>query len=329
MSLKKIVEDFSKQRIAVVGDLILDQYIRGEVKRISPEAPVQVVDVDHEEFVPGGAANVANNLRALGADVEVLGVIGKDSTGVRLIETLEGNGISTVGVIVDEERQTTVKVRVLGGRQQIVRFDYEVTRDITDKLVTKILNRIKENIDSLNAILVSDYAKGVVTPALMSELTALCHKTKTKLLVDPKPPHTSMYKQVDILTPNLQEACLMAGVQDVELTDSFVASIGKKLVSDLNANILITRGSQGMTLMELSEHVTHIPAHATEVYDIVGAGDTVVATLALALASGAPYKEASQLSNVSAGIVVKKVGTATVEVEELLKNLFHEESDIS
>lgn len=315
-----MVKDFSKQKALVVGDLILDQYIRGAVRRISPEAPVQIVEVDYEEYVPGGAANVAHNLRTLGAQVDTVGLVGDDLSGKKLIQNLNTLGIETNGVLVDHSRKTTVKVRVLGGRQQIVRFDYESTHEPPDQEFRDVLKKIISKLENYDVVVVSDYAKGLVTGPLISELVSRCKEKQIPFIVDPKPSNTKLYHDIDVITPNFAEACTMVGLSNVAHNDQSVEQIGLQLASNLNTNALITRSEQGMSLIERGGQVTHIPTHTGEVVDIVGAGDTVVAAMALGLGSGAGLIESAKLANKAASIVVTKVGTATVSGEELFRH---------
>jgi len=316
--LLKILENFNGKKILVVGDIMLDKYIWGDVSRISPEAPVQVVNVLKETYEAGGAANVANNVSALTGKAFMAGIAGNDDAKNILLKELSKKGIYTDGIFFDKDKPTTQKVRVIGKSQQLLRVDYEkkehVHKDIEDKMVL-FLNKVIKIVD---VVVVSDYAKGVVTPAICDKLIQMAKDNSKEVIVDPKPKHKDLYANVTLITPNNAEASEMTGIED---GDESVLEIGNKLLKQLNANILITRGEKGMSLFEKDGSTTHIPAKAKEVYSIIGAGDTVVATIALAIASGADLKEAATLANIAAGIKVGKIGTASVSIEEIKKEI--------
>ena len=317
--LIKIIEQFKSKKILVIGDVMLDKYIWGEVTRISPEAPVQIVNVMREEYVPGGASNVAANIAELGAKAWMVGVVGNDETRNKLINETAKKKINSDYLISDPEKRTILKVRVFGGKQQLLRFDYEKKGDISRNTEQKILSSIKEIIKDIDAVIVSDYAKGTITGDLMEALKELCKKNSMLLIVDPKPEHKKYYKNVTLITPNTTEAKKMAGLSEDAEED--VESVGKRLLAELNSNVLITRGERGMSLFEKNGSILSIPTFAKEVYDIIGAGDTSVAALALALASGASLEESAIIANHAAGITVGKVGTSTVTAEELKRSI--------
>ena len=319
--LIKIVDQFKNKKIMVVGDIMLDKYIWGEVSRISPEAPVQVVNVLRESYAPGGAANVANNIVALGAQAFMVGVAGKDTTKEKLIRELKNKNIDVNGLVISEDKRTILKVRVIGRSQQLLRFDYEKKGYIDAKTENNILNFIYEKINEVDAIVVSDYAKGVITKGLMDKLIMLCKEKNKITIVDPKPKNKEFYKNVTLITPNHSEAHQMSSFSEEEISDSDVEKIGRQLLKSFNSNVLITRGEKGMSLFEKNGSITNIPTFAKEVYDIIGAGDTVVAAVALALASQASFEEAAIIANHAAGITVGKVGTSTVSTEELSKRI--------
>lgn len=320
--LMHILENFKGKKIIVLGDIMLDKYIWGDVSRISPEAPVQVVKVLKETFAPGGAANVANNAAALNAKVFMVGVVGDDNERHSLIGELCKRSIDTIGIITDGTRPTTLKVRVLGKSQQLLRVDYEKDSHSHDNISEKILSFIESKIKEIDAIIVSDYAKGVVNPKLISGIVQMANENGKLFIVDPKPKHKELYKNVTLITPNHNEAVMMAGMS---IDDEYnLNEIGSKLVKSLSSNILLTKGERGMALFEKNGEITDIQTKAKEVYDVVGAGDTVVATAALALSAGATLKEAAILSNIAAGIKVGKVGTSTVSVDEIRKELENE-----
>lgn len=304
---------------------MLDKYVFGDVSRISPEAPVQVVDVLREGYVPGGAANVANNIAALGGRAFMAGLIGRDESGERLISELEGRDIDTKGILVDKERPTIQKVRVLGRNQQLLRIDFEEIKSIENDMREGMRDYIEGVMSDMDVVVVSDYAKGMVTKDLMRNIVELCRVHKKMLIIDPKPQHKSYYGGASLITPNYKEACEMAGFEG--RGEGYEVEIGEKLLKELGTTILLTRGSKGMSLFEINGEITHIPTKAKEVYDVSGAGDTVVGTLALALAAKASLKEAAILANHAAGITVGKLGTSTVSINEIKEDLEHEQEN--
>lgn len=310
-----LMEKFKKVRILVIGDLIMDHFIWGKVRRISPEAPVPVVEVTSESIVLGGSANVVNNIRSLGGGAFVTGVIGNDNDGRRLVEMLKDKGIPTEGIIKDSRRPTTIKTRIIAHSQQMVRFDREKKDRIEPETSAKVLSYIKKAVKGADLVVISDYAKGLITQQLVEETNNLCLSLGRPVAVDPKVEHFDFYKKVTIVTPNNLEASQASGV---EITDNeTLHRAGEVLFNRLGCQaLLITRGENGMSLFE-GESETHIPTVAKEVFDVSGAGDTVISTLSLAIASGASFREAAVLANFAAGVVVGKVGTATVSPEEL------------
>jgi len=320
-NLKKIIGQFKDKKILVLGDVMLDKYIWGDVSRISPEAPVQIVNVVKESYVPGGAANVANNIAALNAKSLMVGVVGKDITKNQLIDELNKRKIDVTGLITDENKRTTRKVRVFGRNQQLLRFDYEKKGYVSIETENSIFNFISKKIDEIDTIIISDYAKGTITKNLMEKLITLCKEKNKMIVVDPKPKHKDFYKNATLITPNHKEAYEITGFTEENPSDVNIERMGKKLLKELNSTILITKGEKGMSLFEKDGKTTNIPTFAKEIFDIVGAGDTSVATLALALASGATFEEAAIIANHAAGITVGKVGTSTVSIEELGKSI--------
>ena len=319
-SLQRHIEQFPKAAVLVVGDLMLDHYIWGKVSRISPEAPVPVVHVDSESWQLGGASNVYNNIVALGGRTELCGVVGADEGGRRLLDALGTSRGGQGGVVIDAERPTTTKTRVVAHSQQVVRFDVERRTEITSAIQRRILRHIESRLGDISCLVVSDYAKGVVTSTLMAELVRLTTGRRIPLVVDPKVEHFSYYKGVTVVTPNHLEAAQAAGVHGDD--DRAVAEAGETIRQRLGCrSVLVTRGERGMSLFESDGTSLHIPTTARQVYDVTGAGDTVVATLALALASDAPFKDAAVLANHAAGIVVGMVGTATVTAPQLTEVL--------
>ncbi len=320
-NLLKVIEQFKNKKILILGDVMLDKYIWGDVSRISPEAPVQIVNVTRESYVPGGAANVANNIAALSAKSFIVGVVGNDNTKKELIKELEKRNVDVNGLIVDENKRTIRKVRVFGRNQQLLRFDYEKKGYVDANTENSIFDFVSKKLDEIDAIIISDYAKGTITKNLMEKLIALCKEKNKIVVIDPKPKHKGFYKNATLITPNHKEAHEMTGLAEEYLSDVDIEKMGKKLLGELNSTILITKGEKGMSLFEKDEKVTIIPTFAKEVYDIVGAGDTSAATLTLALASGASFGEAAVIANHAAGITVGKIGTSTVSIEELRKSI--------
>lgn len=319
--LSKFIDRFPKTRVLVVGDVVLDHYIWGKVSRISPEAPVPVVNVTREHLLLGGAANVVNNIRALGGAVSVCGVIGRDEAGGRLLQLLHTEGIRTEGLIVDGNRPTTIKTRVIAHGQQVVRFDRETKERIERDTHRRIFDYVGQQVSAgLDAIVISDYCKGVVTSDLVRDIVKLAKKRQVIVSVDPKVNHFGMYTGVAILTPNISEASIGSKIE-IDSERSLLKA-GALLLKQLKCDaVLITRGEEGMSLFEQGGRVTHIPTVALEVFDVTGAGDTVIGALTLAMATGAKKVDAAKISNFAAGIVVGTVGTATVSPQQLKERI--------
>jgi len=314
--LKKVIERFSKARVLVIGDCILDEFIWGTVDRISPEAPVPVVWVDKETYMPGGASNVASNLVALGAEVSIAGIVGDDSRGQVLTDLLNREGIDTEGLVEDTMRPTTLKTRIIAHHQQVVRIDRERSDDIPNDLLERLASYTRQKIKEVDAIIIEDYGKGVITPALLRRIVKTAKHEKKIITVDPKIAHFGYYKGVTSLTPNHKEASDAAGIKIKD--NATLRRAGEKMLKKLNCeSVLITLGENGMCLFEKRGRVTHIPTAAQEVFDVSGAGDTVIACFTLALAGKAGMLNAAKLANIAAGIVVGKVGVATVTQKEL------------
>ena len=317
---KKTVSNFRRSSVLVIGDLMLDEFIWGEVSRISPEAPVPVVWVKKESFMPGGASNVANNLRALGADVHLAGVIGDDENGAILKGELEQKGIRTAGIVTDDSRPTILKTRVVAHHQQVVRIDKENKDRLKDAVVDKLAAHIESMIRNVDAVIVEDYAKGVITPALLKKIIPLARRNKKIIAVDPKEEHFKYYKGISVITPNNHEASKAVGFEIND--DATLKKAGMKLLSKLGCGIaLITLGENGMAVFQKNRPMEHIPTVAQEVFDVSGAGDTVIASYTLSLAAGADPVSAAHISNCAAGIVVGKVGIAVVMPDELLDRI--------
>ncbi|MDP8213938.1 MAG: D-glycero-beta-D-manno-heptose-7-phosphate kinase [Candidatus Euphemobacter frigidus] len=314
----EIISRFIGKTILVIGDVMLDEYIWGEVERISPEAPVPVVRVNSETWVPGGAANVAHNISSLGGRPIILGVIGSDPPGRKLKKLLRQNGIDPRRLIVDPRRPTVTKSRILAGHQQVVRIDREYNTVLGDDLRGRLLETVHGLGSEIDGIILEDYAKGVISQEVIPELIEFAHRRNHFLVVDPNGSRHFTYHGADLVTPNYKEAIEMAGKgREVELE-----RLGRTLLQKWgSASVLITLGEEGMCLFERRKKLFHIPTVAREVFDVSGAGDTVIGTVALALAAGADLKAASFLANCAAGVVVGKLGTATVTPEELRSTL--------
>jgi D-beta-D-heptose 7-phosphate kinase/D-beta-D-heptose 1-phosphate adenosyltransferase len=322
-SLRQYIARFPQARILVVGDLILDHYVWGKVNRISPEAPVPVVHVHSESLKLGGAANVYNNVVALGGQADLCGVVGSDESGRLLLKELGPKRQGRGGVIIDPNRPTTRKTRVVAHNQQVVRYDVERAAEIAPRIQQRVLRYVESRLREADCLVVSDYAKGVITGPLMAELTRLAAQRRLPIVVDPKVEHFSYYKGVTVVTPNHLEAARAAGLQQAE-DDRAVAEAGEMIRQRLGCRcVLVTRGEKGMSLFESDGSNWHIPTMARQVYDVTGAGDTVVGTLALALATGASMRDAAMLANQAAGLVVGLVGTATVTADRLAEALTH------
>ncbi len=307
---------FKKARVMVVGDIMHDIFIWGRVKRISPEAPVPVVEVHRETALLGGAANVVGNVRALGAKAVLAGVVGTDPAGEAVLRELERIGARGACVHRSTRRPTAVKTRIIAHQQQVVRFDREDPRQLKPSTFNKLWRSIKDSIGSVDAVVVSDYQKGLVSEKLMERLKGLCREKGKLLVVDPKPAHADWYRGVDLITPNSQEASVMTGT-GIE-TDEDLERAGEMLLKRLQCKaLLITRGEKGMSLFRNTKKPAHIPARAREVYDVTGAGDTVVGAMAVALVAGMDMLDATKAANLAAGIVVGKIGTSVATVEEI------------
>lgn len=317
MPLKGIVKRFKGKKVLVIGDLILDRYICGRVSRISPEAPVPVVEVTGDRYMLGGAANVANNIVALGGGAGVVGVVGRDRAGEVLRELLEEKGIGCA--VFEDERPTTVKTRVIAHNQQVVRFDREDKKSIGGKVLGELFEFLGDAVKEYDAVIVSDYKKGVVSGELIKRILRAVKPKGKLVVVDPKVGHFHCYKGVSLITPNLTEASYGSGI-DIKDERTLIKA-GRALMTKLSCGaVLITRGEEGMSLFE-KDKVTHIPTVARNIYDVTGAGDTVIAAFTIAYASGATMQEAAVISNHAAGIVVGEVGTAVATPEKVLKSL--------
>jgi len=321
--LEFILKGFSRVKLLVVGDIMMDRFVSGKVSRISPEAPVPVVIVEKEEFNLGGAANVAHNIRSLGGVVSLCGILGKDENGRKLYKKIAEKEIQTHGIFFEPGRQTTVKTRIIAHHphhQQLVRVDRETTDHPKVSTSKVLLGFLTEGINDFDGIVISDYGKGLLTRNLIQTIIKRAKKSKKFVMVDPKVKNFFFYKGASVITPNTQEA---SEASRTSYTDqSSVEEMGKKLLKRLSCKALvITQGEKGMTIFERHQKPYRVPTVAKEVYDVTGAGDTVIGTMALALGTGprVNVKDAASLANYAAGVVVGKVGTAIVNREELLK----------
>ncbi|QOP43161.1 D-glycero-beta-D-manno-heptose-7-phosphate kinase [Sulfurimonas sediminis] len=304
----------AKPNILVVGDLMIDHYLWGSCERISPEAPVQVVDINKETTVLGGAGNVVNNLKALGANVSVSSVMGDDDNGKELVKMLHAIDVNTQNLIIEEKRKTSKKSRVIAVSQQILRYDKESKNNISNESVQKILESLANTIAMYDTVILSDYGKGVLTQELSQGIIALAKKHNVKVLVDPKGKDFSKYRGAYLLTPNKKEAVLATGIDIKDETSLKKALLKLKNECDLDVS-LITLSEEGIATYE--EEVKIFPTVAKEVFDVTGAGDTVIASIAFALSVGKSLEETAAFANLAAGVVVGKIGSATVTIDEI------------
>jgi D-beta-D-heptose 7-phosphate kinase/D-beta-D-heptose 1-phosphate adenosyltransferase len=318
----EILDRFSRSKVLVVGDLMIDHFIWGKVSRISPEAPVPVVEVDADNLLLGGSANVLHNIHAIGGRGYVSGVVGADKMGKTLVSEFRKRQIDTRGVVVEANRPTTLKTRIVAHNQQVVRFDRESRQPVTADSIERMMNYIRTLRDELGAIVISDYGKGVITKTLLDGIRDLVRDRKIIVCVDPKKSDFSLYEGFDIITPNHHEAGRAVGVERVSREN--LIEVGTTLLSRYRYQaLLVTRGEEGMSLFEKNDRIHHtlFPTQAREVFDVTGAGDTAIGVFALCMASGATFREAAFLANHAAGIVVGKVGTSTVSQAELRRVL--------
>jgi D-glycero-beta-D-manno-heptose-7-phosphate kinase len=318
--VETLTQSFGDRKVVVFGDVMLDEFVWGDVTRISPEAPVPVVEIRRESVHLGGAANVLANLVALGAKACVVGVVGKDAAGERLRASLcDASPLqSEERIVIDEGRPSTVKTRIIAHSQLVVRADRELTTPVNGSTEDRIISILKDAISDADAFVVSDYDKGVVTSRILAEVLPLAYD-RIPVLIDPKMRNLSSYRPATLVTPNHHEALRMSNLE--EDTDLGLHRAAQLLREKLNCDaVLITRGPEGMILVEGDGEPVYVETAAREVYDVTGAGDTVIATLAAAMAAGASMLEAANLANHAAGIVVGKVGTATASAEELISS---------
>lgn len=316
--LKKILNSFQGKEIIVVGDVMLDHFIKGAVSRISPEAPVPVVDVRNEFYVAGGAGNVAVNLAALDAKPVMISVVGADLGGEMLKDFLRARNVNIRGIAEDLDRPTTQKIRVMADQQQIVRYDRESKKIISPAIASVCMKSFEEAVKTAQGVILSDYGKGMLSDHNIQKIITICRKRNIPVCVDPKIDNFKKYKNITCMTPNTKEAWEGVG-ETPKPGEAEMERLGQKIMKMLHADsILITRSADGMSLFEKESKKPYtVRATAREVYDVTGAGDTVISVLTLALAAGASLKEASVLANYAAGIVVEKSGTATASRQEI------------
>ena len=315
-----ITSAIGKAKILILGDIMLDEYLFGVVNRISPEAPVPVVEITSDRFLLGGAANVAANIRALGDEPLLLGTAGEDEASVRLNQLLKEKRISSRYVVTDRTRRTTIKTRVIANNQQVVRADRETVHELDLETEKRVFSRFLSVADEVRAVIISDYGKGVITKSLLEKVIDVCIEKDIFVAVDPKETHFHNYKRVSVITPNHHEAGFAYGRRIRNEDD--LAEVGNGLLKKLQAkSILITRGADGMSLFREGSEATHIPTFAHKVYDVTGAGDTVIATFVSAIAAGADLAEAAIMANAGAGLTIAEVGTATIDARQLRAEL--------
>lgn len=324
---KALIAKFRRQKILVVGDLMLDRYIYGAVRRLSPEAPVPIVLVHAEKNMPGGAANVARNVRALGARALICGTLGKDQNGRQLLRVMRQEGIDTKNVAALNNSKTTVKMRIIGERQQVVRVDWDGRLHPKDAAIEKLCRMAEAAIARCSGVILEDYSKGVIGQPLVSAILAAAQRHDVPVALDPKENRELMLAGISIIKPNRKEAFTLAGMPETEparnpLQDSALLQAAQILLKKWNTKLLvITLGAQGMLVIPHAQKPFHVSTAAREVFDLSGAGDSIIATMLLALSAGASVRDAAELANCAAGVVVGKMGTATCSGQELLKFL--------
>ncbi len=318
--IETILKSIGSAKVLILGDIMLDEYLLGSVNRISPEAPVPVVEITSSRILLGGSANVAANIKALGDEPILLGTVGEDDASIKLSQLLKQKGISSDFCMHDTSRQTTIKTRILAHNQQVVRADRENCHELSDEIEGMVYKRFLSVADEIRAVIISDYGKGVVTSSLLKKVIKICEEKNIFIGVDPNESRFSNYRKVSLITPNHHEAGFAYGRRII--TEDDLYKVGNGLLKQLNAkSILITRGKDGMSLFQTGEEATHIPTFARQVFDVTGAGDTVIATFVSAICAGANLAEAALVSNAGAGLIVGEVGTASVTMNQLRKEL--------
>jgi D-beta-D-heptose 7-phosphate kinase/D-beta-D-heptose 1-phosphate adenosyltransferase len=315
------ISQFSKLRLIVIGDVMLDEYHWCKVQRISPEAPVPICQVERTTHVPGGASNVANNIHCLGATAYLLGVIGQDSSGEKLISACREFGLATDGLIQETSRPTILKSRVVAHHQHVIRLDREETSDLSDALIGRLKHAFDRLLPLCDGVVISDYLKGTLTPSLLSHVISHATAAGKPVVVDPKGKNYTKYSGATVLTPNFSEfeTAITPKLAD---TEPHILEAALELISRLHlSGLVITRSEKGMSVVTSGGQKTDIATVARQVFDITGAGDTVISLLALGLSFGLDLDTAARLANTGAGIVVGKVGTSTISIDELKQSL--------
>ncbi len=315
-----LISRFASVKVLVVGDIMLDKFLWGSVKRISPEAPVPVVEFEKQTAIAGGAANVALNVKGLGADVFLVGICGDDQESEELQTVIEKAGVSFESVLKSKQRQTTVKTRIVAGTQHVVRIDRESTETVSEIDEEKIQVLLDRILPSANIVIISDYAKGLLTKSLLSRLISSGREDSIPVLVDPKGNDYGQYSGASLITPNKKEAMKASRLDQIDSHE--IIKVGEAILSNTSiGSLLITEGEAGMTLFEPGKEPLKLASVARKVFDVTGAGDTVIATLAVALGAGATLAAASEISNIAAGLVVEKVGTTSIKLDDLVNAL--------
>lgn len=314
------IKDFSRKRVLVMGDLILDRFVWGTVSRICPEAPVPVVEIERENTRLGGAANVAANIRSLGGKAYPIGVIGNDTEGCILQDTFRAIGSPVGGLVLDKGRPTSVKTRIIAHHQQVCRTDREDRSALSQDVQAKVVGIFEKSLQKVDAVIISDYAKGLISPSLLRKILPGTRAAGKVVCIDPKMIDFAVYSPATVVTPNVSEIEQAAGMP-ISGNHNLARAVKKVLGLPGIEHLLVTRGEEGMALFGNGFHPTYIPTVAREVFDVTGAGDTVISILALGLVSGLSILEAAVLSNIAAGIVVGKLGTASVTTTELMEGV--------
>lgn len=316
--LLKIAKEFSKQRIVVLGDLMLDRYLWCGVERISPEAPIPIAKVENETAIPGGAANLVNNLHDLGTVVKAVGVIGNDAAGHNLTQLLEKKGINVSGIIVDQSRPTTLKTRIMSGHHHMLRLDYESTSQVNHQIEKELAYKVEEELEDADILVISDYSKGLITHGLAHKAITIAKRLNLCVLVDPTPKNIMKYKQTYMIKPNKREAEDIAGIK-IDPNYSNLDRLGKRILRKLQTQVvMVTLGQDGIAVFDSKNGNYRIPCiDFRPAVDVSGAGDTTMAGLSASLSAGAPFNKAAMIGNICAGIAVSKPGTSTCSSQEL------------
>ncbi len=320
---KSLVNGIKGKKIAIIGDVMVDRYFLGKVARISPEAPVPVVDIEQEFSLFGGAANVGNNIKSLGGEPFLIGIVGDDNTGSFFIELLKSNQFDSGGIVIDKSRPTTIKTRIIADNQHVVRTDRESRDEINKKIENKIIAVLEERINEFDGIILEDYNKGVMKKGIIHKTISLANSNDIPVTIDPKFNNFFEYKKATVFKPNQREVESKLGITFSD--ESKLIDAGKKLINKLDCkNVLITRGENGMTLFKNNGEVIHVQTRAKEIHDVSGAGDTVIATLTSIIVAGGDIEEAASIANYAAGIVCGEVGVVPIDIDKLKKNFIED-----